>query len=191
MGSGQGGGFSIKPDFSRYALLCVWDVPAMSHVFFNKKQVMQNFRRRADEMWTVSLSPVKAHGKWSGTNPFLPLDEPRNDKPVAVLTRATIRLNKLHRFWKHVPETSKELNNAEGLIASIGIGEAPFIQQATFSLWRTEQDLQNFAYKGAVHKEVIKRTRQENWYAEELFARFTPVASEGTWNGRDPLKGLI
>ena len=132
---------------------------------------------------------------WSGTNPFTPV-EPANgdappDAPVAVLTRATLRLSRARAFWGAVPATGEALNSAEGLIKSIGVGEAPFIRQATLSFWRSETDVRAFAYNSSPHRDVVRRTRDEGWYAEELFARFRPVASEGTWDGVNPLEGLL
>ena len=191
MGSGQGGGFSIKPDWSRYGLFCIWDSFQAADDFFDNSKLMRQFNERAAEVWTVRLLPIKAHGLWSGESLFDSFAEPKQNAPVAVLTRASINLNRLQRFWKHVPATSREIESAEDLIASIGIGEAPFVHQATFSLWRSEYAMQQFAYKSPVHRDVIRKTRAENWYKEELFARFAPVGSEGSWNGRDPLKGLL
>jgi heme-degrading monooxygenase HmoA len=190
VGSGRGAGFSLRPDWSRYGLVAVWESAEAADAFFSSSLVARDYREHADEMWTVRLAPTAAHGTWSGANPFLPLAPRSNGGPVAVLTRATIRWRRLAAFWGAVPEASRALEDARGLVASIGIGEAPFVRQATFSLWRTEADMQEFAYGGA-HRDVIRRTRAESWYAEELFARFAPVASEGTWGGRDPVEGLL
>ena len=72
-------------------------------------------------------------------------------------------------------------------VAAVGIGEAPLGLQGTLSLWDSAESLRAFAHRGAAHQEVIARTPREGWYAEELFARFAVVGSEGTLHGRDPL----
>lgn len=191
LGSGDGGGFSLKPDWGRYGLLQVWASDADAERFFAESRLIEKYHRHAYEIWTVKLMPVKSQGAWAGVNPFLPAADFDPEKPIAVLTRAAINLSKLQRFWSFVPGTSREIAEAEGLIASLGIGEAPFVKQATFSLWRSFEDVRRFAYKSPVHREVIKLTRGENWYKEELFARFQPLTATGEWNGRNPLKEVF
>jgi hypothetical protein len=58
---------------------------------------------------------------------------------------------------------------------SLGIGEIPFLKQATFSIWENIESMKSFAYKSADHIAVIQKTRTENWYREELFVRFRIV----------------
>jgi hypothetical protein len=153
---------------------------------------MTSYRRHAEEIWSLRLLPVQAHGTWSRVNPFLPVAAPPPPvAPVAVLTRASIRWSRLVHFWRATPATSRALDAAPGLLASIGTGEMPFIRPATFSLWRSETEMKAFAYGAPAHQEVIRRRHAENWYGEELFARFAPIRSEGKWRGRDPLANLL
>ena len=95
---------------------------------------------------------------------------------IAVLTRATIRLNKLNSFWKNVPLVNAAMQSAKGLQASYGIGEIPFIKQATLSIWDNIDAMKTFAYKMKEHQTVIAKTRKENWYSEEMFTRFEVIA---------------
>jgi hypothetical protein len=72
------------------------------------------------------------------------------------------------------------LKAAPGLIAAIGIGEAPIGLQGTFSLWESASAIREFAYKGAAHQKAIADTSTYNWYSEELFARFAVLDQRGT-----------
>ena len=81
--------------------------------------------------------------------------------------------------------------NSKCYITSFGIGEVPLYRQATFSVWESVEDMKAFAYQSAEHREVIQKTRDENWYSEELFARFKLIASFGTLKGADPLKQIL
>lgn len=82
------------------------------------------------------------------------------DGPIAVLTRATIRLSKLNSFWKNVDGVAQQMAGAHGLITSIGIGEVPFIKQATFSIWENKELMKAFAYQMHQHQDVIKKTKK-------------------------------
>ena len=55
---------------------------------------------------------------------------------------------------------------------------------STFSIWKTQKEMMDYAYQNPKHREVVKLTRQLNWYKEEMFARFVPYKFTGTWAGK-------
>ena len=185
-GTGADGGFGVWPNLQRYVLMAAWDSAEAAAAFFATHPQWQAYQERSTEIWTARLQPLKAHGLWDGVQPFdvAATEAPDLDGPVAVLTRASIRLRKTPRFWRYVAPTSAAVAHAPGVVASIGLGELPIVRQATFSMWESARAMQQYAYRDATHKEVIRRTRQEQWYGEELFARFRVLSSEGTWDGR-------
>jgi len=95
-----------------------------------------------------------------------------------------------YAFLGAVPAVAERLLEEPELIKSVGIGEAPLLCIGTLSLWHSLPAITAFAYGPAPHIEVVRRTRQEQWYSEEFFARLRPVASVGTWDGVNPLPGL-
>ncbi|KPM55578.1 spheroidene monooxygenase [Frankia sp. CcI49] len=118
-------------------------------------------------------------------------DTPARDTPVVALTRARLAPRRAVLFWRAVPPVAAELRDADGLLFTAGIGEAPIGYQGTFSVWRDSAALRAFAYQGRAHAAVVQRTPRERWYAEELFARFAVLGSHGTVRGTDPCAGRL
>ncbi len=191
MGCGRNGSFDLKPDWQQWGLLATWNSRADFDNFHQQSFIAGWWRKLTTESWTLLAEPLQSHGTWDGDTPFGKPDVKSYAGPVAVLTRATINLNRLKKFWSHVDAAARVMASSEGYITSVGIGEAPVFRQATFSVWESLDYVKAFAYKGGEHADIIKKTRSENWYSEELFARFKPVAAWGTLNGADPLQGKI
>jgi len=193
MGTGRGIGFSAVPDLRTWALFAVWDDAAAWERFEADSRVMRQYRHRGHEVYTVLLSPLAAHGRWGGEEPFAGTRPERADPaaPVAVLTRAAIRPSRALRFWGRVPPVDDSLRGHPDLLLTFGVGEAPYFRQATLSVWRSAEAMRRWAYDTPAHAETVRRTRDEGWYSEEMFARFRLVGTRGTWHGADPLDGIV
>ena len=146
---------------------------------FDNSFVIKRWRRISVSEYRAVLEPISSHGQWAGKQPFVATAKDW-DGAVAAVTRARIKWSQNFRFWRSVPPVTVSLNSAPGLIAAIGIGEAPIGLQGTFSLWESAAAIREFAYKGAAHQKAIADTSTYNWYSEELFARFAVLDQRGT-----------
>jgi len=191
-GSGIGEGFTPIPNTAVWAILGAWenDAAARRACACAEGRVHQRFRRHASEDWTVMLRPASARGHWSGTRPFAPetADAPAAG-PIAALTRATLRPRDLHRFWARSPDISAAIGRDPNVIFKIGIGEVPWLQQVTFSIWPDAAAMAAFARRGP-HADAISAVRAGGWFAEELYARFSILDDMGSWGGGSPLARL-
>jgi hypothetical protein len=187
MGTGKGIGFNPLPDWSVYCLLQVWDHLKDAQEFFDHSSLMERYQSHCSERITIYMRNITAHGQWNGRNPFIPaVSSLDNDNPlIAVITRARIRTSRLLKFWSYVPTSEKPLKNCDGLLFTKGVGEAPVVNMATFSIWTSMEELKAFAYASEEHKKAIQMTRDLGWYSEELFSRFQPFRTQGSWSGLD------
>lgn len=183
LGCGKNGSFDLTPDLAKWAIMIFEDSTATKELSsdFNAKIFPGKFILGWWKIWggetrVFRLKPFTGHGSWDGFSYKHQSDgvDPGSGK-VAVLTRASIRLSKLFRFWKFVPAAATQLKKQAGLQFTIGIGEIPFIKQATFSVWDSIESIKNYAYQQPIHKEIVRLTKKENWYSEEMFVRFKVI----------------
>ncbi|MFN2260659.1 MAG: DUF3291 domain-containing protein [Psychroflexus sp.] len=174
LGSGKAH-FNPLPDWRVYAILQVWDSFSDFENFKQKHPLFQKYKSHAEHIKIYVLQNIQTRGLWNGKNPFesvISSKSIQNEDQIAVITRASIKKRMLRRFWKYVPESQKPLENAKGLLYTKGFGELPFVEMMTFSVWDSVQKLNDFAYQSREHVKAIKKTRELDWYHEEMFARF-------------------
>jgi len=192
MGSGGGKGFDFMPSFSTYAWLLVWESQKHADDFYAKNPYFIKYQKKCVSLQTLFLKNLVSHGKWSGISPFQQGAIMDDTSKIVVLTRARIKWRRLWQFWNKVGRTANELYKFDELEFAIGIGELPFIQQATISVWKNYEAMKRYAYLDDTHKNVIKLTQKYKWYSEELFARFVLVSTENhTYNQLPPQNSFI
>lgn len=188
LGTGAGMGYSALPNFSQWALITVWPSTDAALGFFRNAGMMDEYRRKSFEEYSVLMRPVKARGQWSGQPAFEPQPMLDGPYPIAVLTRARLKLRFIIPFWRRVGRVSRSQKDYEGQLFSQGVGERPWIHQATFSIWKSMEAMEKFAFgQNSKHLEAVKVTRQLNGFKEELYARFQVIGHWGTVKGLDPL----
>lgn len=187
-GSGTGEGFTPVPNTAVYAILATWPDIETARARIERAPIFNRYRAKASEDWTVFMTPTSSRGNWSGTEPFTAY-EASPGGPLAALTRATIKPSILLRFWRRVPNISDTIGRDPNVAFKIGIGEVPWLHQVTFSIWPDAETMAGFARTGH-HADAIKAVRQEDWFREELYARFAVQSDSGTWNGTSPLAAL-
>ncbi len=174
LGTSRQGTTRISVDLSRWAILAVWEDPIALKKFLDSSPIIERWNNTASTFRHFELTPLMSHGSWSGVDPFPAATRQAADpnSPIAVLTHANIRATKAWSFMRAVPSVDDDLNGREANQLALGIGEWPFFQQATFSIWENEAAIREFAYSDSPHAAVIKRARKEGWFTEELFSRF-------------------
>lgn len=186
LGTGSGRTFTVRDaDLGHWGLLAAWGSDGAAAAF-EESRTAAAWQRFSRERLRITLRPLASRGTWSRRAPFGAPVGARYDGPVAAVTRARLTPRKAAVFWRAVPPVSSDLHRRPGLRLALGIGEAPVGLQGTFSLWDSTAALTEFAHRRPAHVEAVRRTAEERWYAEELFARFAVLTVDGTFEGRTP-----
>jgi spheroidene monooxygenase len=182
LGSGRDAGFGLAPSFERQGLLAFFDGLPSARSFLATSAAVSGRQARASDYLTALLTVSACRGSWGGHT--LRAGAPiAAEQPVAALTRASIRPQHARTFWQHSPPSERSVGSAPGCQLAVGLGEAPLLRQATFSLWDSAQALSDFATQGA-HHQAAQQAWQQKWFSEWMFVRFRPLAVEGRWRGR-------
>jgi spheroidene monooxygenase len=86
-------------------------------------------------------------------------------------------------FWRYAPAAQADLNQSQGCLLSMGLGEAPLVRQCTFSLWQDTAAMTNFAHTGA-HQVASSAAYKHEFFSECMFVRMRVLQMSGDWQGQ-------
>jgi spheroidene monooxygenase len=182
LGSGHEGGFGLRPSASRQGLFALFGNERSADDFVQSSATMAAYRGHSRDFVIAKLRATSCRGTWSGAGVAVTAAAPAAG-PVAALTRASIRPSRALSFWRHSPLSEAALASAAGCQLAVGLGEAPVLRQATFSVWESQAAMDAYARSGA-HLNAIRGALAGDWFSESMFVRFVPLLLQGQWQGR-------
>ena len=177
-GTGSGKGFSVKPDFSTFSLLTVFENEEKARKFL-ASDIMNQYTQTSEAYSHVLMHNLASNGEWGKKQPFKKIETAPATQKIAVITRALIKPRYMYSFWKTVPSISKSMDQYPEIIYNKGIGEWPLVMQATFSMWKNIKTMRDFSYKNPAHASAVRKAMEKGYFSDSLFARFHPFEIQG------------
>ncbi len=181
-----GGNLLPAPRLSPVAMIAAWESDEAFEVFSASRHPVAGPLASG---WQVRLQPLHVYGRWPGLS-GLPEGEVKigDEEPVAALTLGRPRLGRLPAFLKASARAEAEAVANPDVLALIGLARPPRLV-STFSLWRNVAAMRAYARGSSdgAHPTATKADRANPFHHDSAFLRFRPYASQGSWDGRDPL----
>ena len=178
-----------QPQPRRIGLIAAWDGDAPLERFLAGHPSGE----RLASGWHARLEPLRCFGKWSAM-PGLPTGElpVADDEPVAALTLGRLRFLRTGPFLKAGAPAERDAVENPAVLAATGL--ARFARPrlvSTFSIWRSAAAMREYAFDSSgSHQAAVRADRARPFHHESAFVRFRPYASQGEWDGANPLAAV-
>ena len=158
------------------------------------------FLSDAIESWHAVLRPVAHRGQVKfneNVEPGLILEVAKHDPggPMIVLTSAGFDLgpdidgDRIRDFLYNVERVRDWMGSADGLLVQQNFASVQGRDDGfTFTVWRDDAAMQNFAYRPGLHREELDRYKTERTADRSSFTRCRAVRTAGSWGGVDPVE---
>jgi hypothetical protein len=176
------------PDLGRVGLIAAWEEEAALEEFCASHPLAG----RLAAGWQVRLQPLRVSGAWPQMPGLPPRPLPVEDEePVVVLTLGRPRLTRLLPFLRSAAAAEADATREPAMLASAGLAHPPRLV-STFTVWRSAAAMKGYSYRQAgAHQAAVRADRERPYHQESAFIRFRPLSSQGSWDGRDPLAGML
>lgn len=175
-----------RPQPGRIGLIAAWDDDDALDRFLAEHP----FAERLSGGWHTRLEPLRCFGSWAGLDGLPAKELPAQDgEPVAALTLGRLRITRTRAFLRAGAPAERDATENPAVLAVTGFGRfTPPRLVSTFSIWRSAAAMREYAFDASgSHQAAVRADRAHPFHSESAFLRFRPYASQGAWDGRDPV----
>lgn len=178
-----------RPNLGRIGLIAAWESEDAVARFLDSDPR----GRLLAGGWHTRLQPLRCFGSWAAM-PGLPQEElpVQDDEPVVALTLGRLRFLRTRPFLESGRPAERDAVADPAMIASTGFARPAMPRLvSTFSIWRSAAAMREYAFgRAGSHQAAVRADRARPFHHESAFVRFRPLASQGSWDGRDPLAAV-